>query len=117
MMQVFAVGTEEIQWVLTGYMLVMGVVIPVTGYLGDTYGYKRLYIAALFFFTLGSALCGFAWSNSSMIAARVVQAIGGGMMMPASMTIIFNTFPREERGMALGIWGISVMVAPAIGPT
>ncbi|GAV21871.1 DHA2 family efflux MFS transporter permease subunit [Carboxydothermus pertinax] len=117
MMQVFAVGTEEIQWVLTGYMLVMGVVIPVTGYLGDTYGYKRLYIAALFFFTLGSALCGFAWSNNSMIAARVVQAIGGGMMMPASMTIIFNTFPREERGMALGIWGISVMVAPAIGPT
>jgi len=117
MMQVFAVGTDQIQWVLTGYMLVMGVVIPVTGYLGDTYGYKRLYLAALFFFTLGSALCGFAWSNNSMVAARVVQAIGGGMMMPASMTIIFNTFPKEERGTALGIWGIAMMVAPAIGPT
>lgn len=117
MMQVFAVGTKEIQWVLTGYMLAMGVVIPITGYIGDTYGYKRLYIAALFFFTLGSALCGLAWSNNSMVAARIVQAIGGGMMMPASMTIIYNTFPLEERGMALGIWGISVMVAPAIGPT
>lgn len=117
MMNVFGVSTDEIKWVLTAYMLTMGAVIPLTGYLGDRFGTKKVYIWALISFTIGSALCGFAWSNSAMIAARIIQAIGGGMIMPVSMSILYQVVPQEERGMALGIWGIAAMAAPAIGPT
>ncbi|HEX3032101.1 MAG TPA: MFS transporter, partial [Bacillota bacterium] len=109
MMAVFGVSTDEIQWVVTAYMLVMGAVIPVTGYLSDRYGTKKTYMFALAAFTVGSALCGIAWSNSSMIAARVIQALGGGMIMPISMAIIYQVVPPEERGMALGFWGIASM--------
>lgn len=117
MMNVFGVSTDEIKWVLTAYMLVMGTVIPLTGYLGDRFGTKKVYIWALIAFTVGSALCGIAWSNSAMIAARIIQGIGGGMIMPISMSILYQVVPQEERGMALGIWGIAAMAAPAIGPT
>lgn len=117
MMNVFGVSTDEIKWVLTAYMLTMGTVIPLTGYLGDRFGTKKVYIWALVSFTIGSALCGFAWSNSAMIVARIIQAIGGGMIMPVSMSILYQVVPQEERGMALGIWGIAAMAAPAIGPT
>lgn len=117
MMAVFGVSTEDIKWVLTAYMLTMGAVIPLTGYLGDRFGTKKVYMWALAAFTVGSALCGFAWSNSAMIAARIIQALGGGMIMPVSMSIIYEVVPPEERGTALGVWGIAAMAAPAIGPT
>lgn len=117
MMAVFNVSTDKIQWVLTGYMLTMGTVIPLTGYLSDNFGAKKVYIWAMITFTAGSALCGLAWSNSSMVAARVIQAAGGGVIMPVSMAILYQVIPMEKRGMALGIWGISAMAAPAIGPT
>lgn len=117
MMAVFGVSTDEIQWVLTAYMLAMGSVIPLTGYLGDRFGNKNVYIWSLAMFTVGSALCGFAWSNSSMIIFRIIQALGGGMIMPVSMAIIYQIIPHEERGTALGIWGIAAMAAPSIGPT
>ncbi len=117
MMSVFGVSADEIKWVLTAYMLTMGAVIPLTGYLGDRFGTKKVYLWALIAFTVGSALCGFAWNNSSMIVARIIQGIGGGMIMPVSMAIIYQVIPQEERGMALGIWGIASMAAPAIGPT
>lgn len=117
MMTVFGVSTDQIEWILTGYMLTMSIVIPLTGYLGDRFGLKKLYIFALSVFTIGSALCGFATSNETMIAARVVQAIGGGMIMPVGMSMIYQLVPIEKRGLALGIWGISAMAAPAIGPT
>lgn len=117
MMAVFGVSTDEIQWVLTSYMLAMGVVIPLTGYLTDRFGGKKVYVWSLAMFTLGSALCGFAWSNTTMIIFRIIQALGGGMIMPVSMAIIYQIIPQEERGTALGIWGIAAMAAPAIGPT
>jgi EmrB/QacA subfamily drug resistance transporter len=117
MMAVFGVSTEDIKWVLTAYMLTMGTVIPLTGYLGDRFGNKKVYIWALVAFTIGSALCGFAWSNTAMIVARIIQALGGGMIMPVSMAIIYQIIPPEERGTALGVWGIAAMAAPAIGPT
>ena len=117
MMAVFGVSTEDIKWVLTAYMLTMGAVIPLSGYLGDRFGTKKVYMWALVAFTAGSALCGFAWSNSAMIVARIIQALGGGMIMPVSMSIIYQVVPPEERGTALGVWGIAAMAAPAIGPT
>lgn len=117
MMSVFGVSLEEVQWILTSYNLTLGAIIPLTGYLGDVFGKKKLYIFSLAAFTIGSLLCGFAWSNTSMIIFRVIQAIGGGMIMPVSMSIIYDIIPPEERSMALGLWGISAMAAPAIGPT
>jgi len=117
MMAIFSVSTDKIQWVMTAYLLMSGVVIPVTGYLGERFGYKRLYIASLLAFTLGSALCALAWSNTSLVAFRVIQAVGGGMMIPVSMATIFRIVPRNKMGMAMGVWGITAMLAPAIGPT
>lgn len=117
MMSVFGVPIDKINWILTCYMLTLGAIIPLTGYLGDTFGTKKVYIFSLIIFTLGSFLCGFAWNLSSMIIARVLQGLGGGMIMPVGMSIIYEIFPLEERGVALGFWGIAAMAAPAIGPT
>lgn len=117
LMSIFGVTPDDIQWVMTAYMLTSGIVVPMTGYLGDRFGYKRVYIYSLVAFTVGSALCGAAWSNNSLIAFRVVQALGGGMLIPLSMSIIYRMVPPQRMGMAMGVWGISATMAPAIGPT
>jgi len=117
MMNVFGSDLDAVKWILTGYTLTMGSVVPITGFLSDTFGVKKLFIFALAFFTIGSFLCGFAWSTNTMIVFRVIQAIGGGAIMPVGMSYIMQIFPVHERGKALGFWGIASMSAPAIGPT
>ncbi|HZK84714.1 MAG TPA: DHA2 family efflux MFS transporter permease subunit [Desulfosporosinus sp.] len=117
MMNVFGSDLDAVKWILTGYSLTMGAVVPVTGFLSDTIGVKKLFIFALIFFTIGSFLCGFAWSTNAMVVFRVIQAIGGGAIMPVGMSYIMQMFPVNERGTALGFWGIAAMAAPAIGPT
>ena len=117
MMSAFSVNTDSAEWIITAYMLSMGCVQPATGYLCDRFGTKSMYLFSLLVFTIGSALCGMAWSNASMITFRVLQAIGGGMIMPVTMALIYLVFEEHERNMALGIWGISALIAPAIGPT
>ncbi|KJR49462.1 Membrane component of multidrug resistance system [Desulfosporosinus sp. I2] len=117
MMNVFGSDLDAVKWILTGYTLTMGAVVPITGFLSDTFGVKKLFIFALSFFTVGSFLCGFAWSNNAMVVFRVIQAVGGGAIMPVGMTYIMQVFSVSERGKALGFWGISAMAAPAIGPT
>ncbi|WP_088188435.1 DHA2 family efflux MFS transporter permease subunit [Desulfosporosinus sp. FKA] len=117
MMNVFGTDLDSIKWVLTGYTLAMGAVVPITGFLSDTFGIKKLFIGALGLFTIGSFLCGFSWSNNVMVIFRVVQAVGGGAIMPVGMSYIMQIFPVHERGKALGFWGIASMAAPAIGPT
>lgn len=117
LMAVFGSSTDEIQWVLTGFMLASGVIIPVSGFLGERYGYKKSLLMALIVFVSGSFLCSISWSASSLIAFRVLQGLGGGVIMPLSMSIIYKVMPRHQIGLALGLWGVSAMVAPAIGPT
>ncbi len=117
MMTVYGVGENAIQWVVTAYTLTVGSIIPVTGFLGERFGYKRIFVLALTIFTIGSGLCGSAWSNSAMILFRIIQAIGGGALMPIAMAMVTRMIPRERRGMAIGIFGIAIMFAPAIGPT
>lgn len=117
MMAVFGASTDKIQWVLTGYLLASGVVIPLTAYFCERFGCRRMYIIALGIFTAGSAFCGLAWSSNSIITARVVQAVGGGMLIPVSMAMIFFLVPKEKSGIALGVWGIAAVMGPAIGPT
>ncbi len=116
MMAVFGVSATSIEWILTAYMLTMGIVIPLSGFLGDNFGYKRCFFASMALFTIGSALCVVAWNLDSLIAARVIQALGGGLIMPLSMAMLYKICPRERIGMVMGIWGISAMAAPAIGP-
>lgn len=114
---VFGSTVATIQWVITGYMLASAVVIPLSGYLGDTLGSKNLFILSVAGFTVGSILCGLAWSDTSLIFFRVVTGLAGGFIMPIGMSIIYATFPREKIGTALGLWGVATMVAPALGPT
>ncbi|MCR4400447.1 MAG: DHA2 family efflux MFS transporter permease subunit, partial [Syntrophomonadaceae bacterium] len=117
LMAVFGASPDRIQWVVTIYMLTLGIVMPVSGYLGDTFGYKRLYMASLAVFVAGSALCGLAWNLDALIGARVLQAVGGGIMQPVGMAMLYHNYPRSRMGMVLGLWGISAMLAPAVGPT
>ena len=116
-MNVFNAGPNSVQWVSTIYTLALGVVIPVSGWLGDRLGYKRLYMLSMGGFMAGSLLCTLAWDLNSLIVARVIQAAGGGMIMPTTMAMIYRMVPREKIGSGMGILGIALLVAPAIGPT
>jgi EmrB/QacA subfamily drug resistance transporter len=116
-MTVFNTDTAGVEWVSTAYMLAMGMVVPLSGWLGDKIGLKRLYLWCLVAFTAGSVLCAAAWSIESLIAARVLQALGGGMLMPTVMAIIYRLVPREQMGTGMGIFGMAIIVAPAVGPT
>lgn len=117
MMHVFNAGTEEIEWVVTVYLLVMAVVIPMTAWAGDRFGYKQLYIFSLIVFTAGSFLCAVSVNINMLIFARVVQAVGGGILMPAMMTMVKRIVPNEKFGTAIGLVGIALLLAPALGPT
>lgn len=108
--------TDQIQWVLTAYMLTLGVLIPVSGWLTDRFGARNLFLFALTIFTIGSALCGMSWNLSSIIFFRIIQGIGGAFMQPVAMSMIYRIFPPQKRGMIMGIFGIAMMVAPATGP-
>src|SRR5713226_9702108 len=114
---VFSTDVHGAQWVLTSYLLALAVVIPMTGYLQETFGGKRVYIITITLFTLASMLCGIAWNLNSMIAFRILQGLGGGLIMPLGMSLLLREFRPEERGTALGIFGIPLMMGPAIGPT
>ena len=117
LISVFSTDVHGAQWVLTSYLLALAVVIPMTGYLQETYGGKRVYMITIVLFTLASILCGFAWSLNAMIFFRVLQGLGGGLIMPLGMSLLLREFRPEERGTALGIFGIPIMLGPAIGPT
>jgi MFS family permease len=105
--------TDQIQWVVTAYMLVLGALIPTSGWLTDRFGAKKLFLLSLATFTLGSALSGAAWNLSSIIAFRILQALGGALMQPVAMSMIFRIFPPDRRGMVMGTFGIAMMAAPA----
>ena len=97
-MNVFNAGPSDVQWVSTIYLLAMGVVVPLSGWLGDRFGFKRLYMASLALFVLGSLICGLSWDLNSLILARVFQAMGGGMIMPTMMAMIYRIVPaRQDR--------------------
>jgi MFS family permease len=114
---VFGSDVPTVQWVITGYMLASAVVIPMSGFLGARFGNKNVFIYSVAGFTIGSILCGLAWSDSTLILFRIVQGLAGGFIMPIGMAIIYSTFPREKTGTAIGLWGVAAMVAPALGPT
>ncbi|PKM42669.1 MAG: MFS transporter [Firmicutes bacterium HGW-Firmicutes-8] len=116
LMAVFNANIDQVQWIATAYMMTIGLIIPITAYLADTFGIKKVFLLSLLLFTTGSALCGLSWSLNSLIFFRIVQALGGGMIMPLAFSIIYKTFDEKERSVAMGIMGIPLLVAPALGP-
>jgi EmrB/QacA subfamily drug resistance transporter len=112
----FGTSLSVTQWISTGYMLALATVIPLTGWAADRFGTKRLYIGSIALFVIGSALCGLAWSATSLIVFRVLQGFGGGMIMPAGMTILSHAAGRERMGRVMGLVGIPMLVAPIVGP-
>jgi EmrB/QacA subfamily drug resistance transporter len=112
----FKAPLTTIQWVVTGYTLALAAVIPVTGWAADRFGTKRIYLGSLALFMLGSILCALAWSAGSLIAFRVLQGAGGGMIMPAVMTIMTKKAGPQRMGRVMGILGVPMLVAPILGP-
>ena len=113
----FGSTTEQIQWVATAYSLALGVIVPVSAWCGDRFGATRVYNIALIGFAAGSALCGLAWNLNSMIVFRVIQAIPGGVLPVVTLTILYRIVPRDRIGAAMGMYGLGIIVAPAVGPT
>ena len=112
----FGASLADAQWVLSIYVLALGVTTPVSGFLADRFGIKRMYLLGLALFTIGSILCGIAPSLGTLIAARAIQGIGGGIAQPLGPAQLFRVFPPKEQGTALGLFGIALVVAPALGP-
>jgi EmrB/QacA subfamily drug resistance transporter len=112
----FHSSLTTIQWVVTGYTLSLATVIPISGWASDRFGTKRLYLTSLVLFTLGSVLSGLAWSSASLIGFRILQGLGGGMIMPAVMTIITQRAGPQRMGRVMGILGVPMLIAPIIGP-
>jgi EmrB/QacA subfamily drug resistance transporter len=105
-----------IQWVVTGYMLSLAAVIPVTGWASRRFGAKRVFLTSLILFTLGSLLCGLATSDTELIVFRVLQGVGGGMMMPLAQIIMADAAGPKRMGRVMGLVAIPMMLAPTLGP-
>ncbi|WP_219834467.1 MDR family MFS transporter [Paenibacillus sp. R14(2021)] len=113
----FHTELSTVQWTLTGFLLAMGTFAPITGYFGERFSYKRLFIFAMSGFTLTSVLCALAWNAESLIAFRILQGAFTGMVSPITMAIVYQIIPREKQAMAISFWAASAMLAPALGPT
>ena len=107
---------QEITLVTTAYMIAMVLVMPLTGFLGTLFGQKRVYLASLAIFTIGSVLCGTARSLEMLVLWRIVQGLGGGALQPTQQAILRQTFPPSEQGMAMAVFSMVIMVGPAVGP-
>jgi DHA2 family multidrug resistance protein len=110
-------GTDESTWVLTSYLVSNAIVLPLSGWLSSIVGRKRFYMGCVMLFTISSFLCGLAPNLPMLIFFRVLQGAGGGGLQPSEQAILADTFPPAKRGMAFAVYGVAVVMAPAIGPT
>ena len=108
---------EEATWVLTSYLVSSAIVLPISGWLSNRFGRKRFYMTCVALFTVCSLLCGIAQTLPFLVFARILQGAGGGGLAPSEQAILADTFPIEKRGQAFAVYGMAVVVAPAIGPT
>ncbi len=110
-------GVDEVSWVLTSYLAANAVVLPATGWLAGVFGRRRFFLICTVVFTGASVLCGLAPNLTVLLIARALQGIGGGPLMPMSQAIMWEIFPLSQRGTAMAVWGIGIMMAPIFGPT
>ena len=111
------IGESTAQWITTGFMLVNGVLIPITAFLMEKFSTRQLFITAISLFAIGTLICGIAPDFLTLMTGRVIQAIGAGIIMPLLTTVVLALFPVEKRGGAMGLIGIAMIFAPAVGPT
>lgn len=116
-MKDLSVEASTVQWLTTGFMLVNGIMIPTTAFLIQKFSVRRLFLTSMSLFTIGTILAGFAHVFPVLLAGRMIQASGSAILMPLLMNVMLMSFPVEKRGAAMGIFGLVLMGAPAIGPT
>jgi MFS family permease len=107
---------STVQWVSTGYLLAVAMVMPLTGWAVGRFGAKRLWMISVALFIVGSALCGVAWSIGSLIAFRVLQGLGGGMIMPVGQTIMALAAGPQRMGRVMSVMGVPMLLGPVFGP-
>ncbi|MWC30328.1 MDR family MFS transporter [Paenibacillus sp. MMS18-CY102] len=112
----FHTDLKTIQWTVTGYTLALSAVIPLAGWLTDKFGSKQIFMITIALFTIGSVLCGIAQTPEQLIIYRIIQGLGGGMVAPIGMAMVFKLAPPERRGSIMGVLGIPMLMAPAFGP-
>lgn len=112
----FGSSLSLIQWTVTGYALAQAAVIPLAGWLSDRFGAKRIFLISIALFTIGSGLCALADSAELLILFRVLQGLGGGVVMPISMAFVYRIAPKDKVGAVMGMMGIPILLAPALGP-
>lgn len=117
MMGALGATSEQVTWVLTSYIVIEAIMIPVTGFFVRMFGRKRLMLISIVGFLVTSALCGQADSLAEMVVFRLLQGLFGAPVVPMSQSIMVDTFPKEERGKAMAMWGVGIMIAPVLGPT
>jgi DHA2 family multidrug resistance protein len=112
----FGASLHDAQWIVSVYVLALGITTPVAGFLGDRFGLARIYVAGLVIFVVGSLLAGLAPSLPALVVARAIKGIGGGLAVPTGTAILFRGFSKSELGLALGVFGLALLLAPALGP-
>ncbi len=112
----FNASLNDAQWIISVYVLALGISTPLSGFLADRFGMKKVYLTGIAIFAVGSFICGLSPSLPTLIAARTLQGLGGGIAVPLGSAMLLRTFPPSEQGFALGIFGIVLLVAPALGP-
>ena len=117
MQKQFGVEIDDVQWVITAYMLAFCVFMPLTNWLKDKIGLYKMYLISICIFTAGSLLCGLAPGIGYLIPARIIQALGGGALTPVGLAMLSSVFDDNERGKVMGWWGLGVTLGPALGPT
>ncbi|HSX19968.1 MAG TPA: DHA2 family efflux MFS transporter permease subunit, partial [Gammaproteobacteria bacterium] len=108
---------DEIAWVLTSYIVASAIFMPLTGYISDKIGRKKYLLGSMIGFTIASMFCGLSQNLSELVAFRLLQGVFGASLVPLSQAILAHTYPPEERGRAMAIWGMGVMLGPVLGPT
>ncbi len=108
---------DQINWVLTSYIVAAAIMTPPTGWLANRFGRKRLFLASVVGFTIASVLCGIAGSLTEIVIYRLLQGVFGAALVPLSQAVLLDTYPREKQGQAMAMWGVGVTVGPILGPT
>lgn len=116
-MAVFNETTDHAQLIISAYLMATAITTPAAAFLSERYGIKKVYLFSQAGFLMGSILCGISWNANALVAFRILQGLAGGLLSPLAMTLLFTTVPPEDRGTAMAIFGIPMMLAPAIGPT
>jgi DHA2 family multidrug resistance protein len=113
----FSASRDEVTWILTSYIVANGIMIPLSGWISARFGRKRYFLLSVVIFVIASVLCGAAQSLSQIVVFRLIQGAAGAAMIPSSQAILMETFPPQEQGLAMSVWGMGLLTSPMLGPT